>query len=173
MREDGSAMSSSDLCRGCGLCCDGNLFSHVPLARAELPSARRQGLAVVELPEGAALRQCCPALQARECSVYATRPEACRRYHCRLFGALTRGAVSLEQALAVVARAHALLAQVEQGLEPEADRLASVLERARYAAWGGEPEAVARTSAARERAEAFLDEHFHGGPRRFVGPPGE
>ncbi|MFY0580866.1 hypothetical protein ACN28S_47425 [Cystobacter fuscus] len=42
-------MSSSDLCRRCGLCCDGNLFSHVPLEHAEVDAARRQGLEVVRL----------------------------------------------------------------------------------------------------------------------------
>jgi uncharacterized protein len=67
----------------------------------------------------------------------------------------------------VVDQAHALLAVVERGLEPEADRLSSVLERARFASWGGADGSSSSTNAARERAEAFLDEHFHGGPRRF------
>jgi uncharacterized protein len=89
-------MSSSDLCRRCGLCCDGNLFSHVPLAHAEVDAARRHGLEVVQLAGGApALRQCCPALHARQCSVYGARPEGCRRYGCRLLDALSRQTVSL------------------------------------------------------------------------------
>jgi hypothetical protein len=161
--------SSSELCRRCGLCCDGNLFSHVGLAPSEVDAARRHGLAVVALAEGApALRQCCPALQHRQCTVYAERPEGCRRFGCRLLDALARGEVSLEQALAVVEGAHALLSDVERGLEPDPDPLASVLERARFAAWG-EDAGASGTRAARERAEAFLDRHFHGGPRRFGG----
>lgn len=161
-------MSSSDLCRRCGLCCDGTLFSHVPLEHAEVDAARRHGLEVVRLAGGApALRQCCPALHARQCSVYGARPQGCRRYGCRLLGALTRQTVSLEQALAVVEQAHALLAAVERGLEPDADRFSSVLERARFASWGGGEGSSSSLNAARERAEAFLDEHFHGGPRRF------
>lgn len=156
-----------ELCRHCGLCCDGNLFSHVALAPSEVDAARRNGLAVVALVEGApAIRQGCPALKTRQCTVYAERPEGCRRFECRLFGALSRKEVPLPEALAVVARAHALLAEVERGLEPDADPRASVLERARFAAWG-EDGGVAGTRAARERAEAFLDRHFHGGPRRF------
>ncbi|MET0404380.1 MAG: YkgJ family cysteine cluster protein [Cystobacter sp.] len=161
-------MSSSDLCRRCGLCCDGNLFSHVPLERAEVDAARRQGLVVLELPgQGPALRQGCAALHDRQCSVYDARPLGCRRYGCQLLAALEQKALPLEDALAVVEQAHSLLAEVERELEPDPDPAASVLERARFASWGGDAETTARTTAARERAEAFLDQHFHGGPRRF------
>jgi len=165
-------MSLSELCQRCGLCCDGNLFSHVPLRHAEVDAARRNGLDVVSLADGApALRQGCTALKGRQCSLYAERPEGCRRYACRLFHALAGGTVSFPEALAVVERAHALLSAVERGLPPETDpRPASVLERARFAAWGGEGGFSAETDAARERAESFLDQHFHGGPRRFDDP---
>ncbi|HEX5746587.1 MAG TPA: YkgJ family cysteine cluster protein [Archangium sp.] len=165
-------MSLSELCRRCGLCCDGNLFSHVPLQRAEADAARRNGLEVVALADGApALRQGCTALKGRQCSVYAERPEGCRRYACRLFNAVAGGSVSFEQSLQVVEQAHALLAAVERSLGPGTDPgPASVLERARFAAWGEDGGFSSETSAARERAEAFLDQHFHGGPRRFEAP---
>ncbi len=159
--------SASELCRRCGLCCDGNLFSHVALRPAEVDTARRTGLAVVALAEGApAIRQCCPALKQRQCTAYAARPEGCRRFECRLLKALEQGEVSFPEALGRVERAHGLLADVARHLEPELDPLASVLERARFAAWG-EDGGAPGTGAARERAEAFLDAHFHGGPRRF------
>lgn len=162
-------MSLSELCRGCGLCCDGNLFSHVPLQPAEVGAARRNGLDVVPLANGApAIRQCCTALKGRLCTLYAERPEGCRRYACQLFNALAGGTVSFEEARSVVEQAHALLSAVERGLPPDTDpRPGPVLERARFAAWGEEGEFSSETSAARERAEAFLDQHFHGGPRRF------
>lgn len=165
-------MSLSELCRRCGLCCDGNLFSHVPLQRAEVDAARRNGLDVVSLADGSpALRQGCTALKERQCSVYTERPEGCRRYACRLFNALAGGTASSEEALRVVQQAHALLAAVERHLPPDPEpRPASVLERARFAAWGEDSGFSSETSAARERAEAFLDQHFHGGPRRFDGP---
>lgn len=164
-------MSPSELCQRCGLCCDGNLFSHVPLERAEADTARRNGLAVVSLADGSpALRQCCTALKGRQCSLYAERPEGCRRYACRLFLALAAGTASFEEARSVVERAHALLSSVERGLAPGTDaRPTSVMERARFASWGEDGGFSPETSAARERAEAFLDQHFHGGPRRFEG----
>lgn len=166
-------MSLSELCRSCGLCCDGNLFSHVPLQGAEVDAARRNGLEVVSLANGSpALSQCCTALKGRQCTLYTERPEGCRRYACRLFNAVAGGTVSFEEARSVVEQAHTLLAAVERGLAPCTDpRPASVLERARFAAWGEDGGFSSETSAARERAEAFLDQHFHGGPRRFEGDP--
>ncbi|MFY0564438.1 YkgJ family cysteine cluster protein [Archangium lansingense] len=165
-------MSLSELCRSCGLCCDGNLFSHVPLQRAEADAARRNGLEVVSLADGSpAVRQCCTALKGRSCTLYAERPEGCRRYACRLFNALAGGTVSFEEARSVVEQAHALLSAVERGLAPDTDpRPTSVLERARFAAWGEAGGFSSEIDAARERAEAFLDQHFHGGPRRFEDP---
>ncbi|WNG42766.1 YkgJ family cysteine cluster protein [Archangium minus] len=167
-------MSLSALCLRCGLCCDGNLFSHVALRSDEVASARRHGLDVEALVGGApALRQCCTALSQRRCTLYAERPEGCRAYGCRLFKELAAGRVSLEDALAVVDRAHALLSALNEGLPPDTDaRPSPVMERARFADLsedGLSPE----TRALRERTEVLLDEHFHGGPRRFAHAPGE
>ena len=164
-------MLLSALCQRCGLCCDGNLFSHVPLQRAEVAAARQSGLDVVELAGGApALRQGCPALKGRQCSVYAERPEGCRRYGCRLYGALERREISLEEAVAVVEQAHGLLSAVEAGLGPDPEaRPPPVMERARFADLSEDGGLTPEARAARERAEAFLDHHFHGGPRRVVG----
>ncbi|WP_257461017.1 YkgJ family cysteine cluster protein [Archangium lipolyticum] len=162
-------MSLSELCRRCGLCCDGNLFSHVPLQGSEVEAARRNGLDVVALADGSpAVRQGCTALKGRQCSLYAERPEGCRRYDCQLFKKLAGKRVSFEDALAVVEQAHALLSAVERCLGPDTDpRPSSVLERARFAAWGEDGASSSETCAARESAEAFLDRHFHGGPRSF------
>ncbi len=168
-------MSLSTLCQRCGLCCDGNLFSHVPLQQEEVASARRLGLDVVELVGGApALRQGCSALKDRRCSLYAERPQGCRAYGCRLFSEVAGGRVSLNQALAVVDRARALLSALEASLPPDTDpRPSPVLERARFADLTEDGGPSPETRALRERTEAFLDEHFHGGARRFPGASGE
>ncbi len=100
-------MSLETLCRACGLCCDGSLFSRVPLAPSErVPEA---ALAVVTNDKGGRhVPQRCAALSGTVCQVYAERPLACRRYECLLFGALRSGEVSLDEALAVVTQARAL-----------------------------------------------------------------
>jgi uncharacterized protein len=116
-------MSLETLCQACGLCCDGTLFTRVPLGPAEqVPEAR---LAVVTNDKGGRhVPQRCAALAGTVCQVYAERPLACRRYECLLFGAVRSGEVSLEEALSVVAQARAL---VEQGAPRE--------ERERYLAF--------------------------------------
>ncbi|MGZ3458289.1 MAG: YkgJ family cysteine cluster protein, partial [Archangium sp.] len=150
-------MSPSDLCRRCGLCCDGNLFSHVPLERAEVSAARCGSLDVVELADGApALRLCCTALKGRQCTRYAERPEGCRRYVCQLLTGLAEGRVSPEEALAVVEQAHALLSALEAGLAPEASSPPpSILERARFADLADRAPSP-ELRVLRERTEDFL-----------------
>jgi Fe-S-cluster containining protein len=97
------------LCQACGLCCDGTLFTRVPLGPDEVvPEVR---LAVARNDKGARyVPQRCGALEGTVCQVYAARPLACRRYQCLLFNAQREGEVSLQDALAVVRRAQALVA---------------------------------------------------------------
>ncbi len=158
-------MSLSTLCQRCGLCCDGSLFTHVPLQPGEVEAAKRNALDVVARADGSpALRQRCAALDGARCTAYAERPEACRRYHCLLFSALAEGEVSLPEALGVVDQAHALIARVDEALGPSpGDAPRAALQRARRAQLpehGGplRPEA----QDAQERAEQFLDRHFRG-----------
>jgi Fe-S-cluster containining protein len=130
-------MPLSTLCQRCGLCCDGNLFKSVPLQPTEVEPLRRLSLPVIERSDGSpGLAQRCAALEGRCCTVYAQRPEACRRYRCNLFTALAEGEVSLDEALTVVDGAHSQLRAVETGQAP------------------------------REPAEAYLDRHFRGRQRR-------
>jgi Fe-S-cluster containining protein len=113
-------MSLSTLCLRCGLCCDGTLFTHVPLRRTEVAPLRALGLPVKEREDGTpVLPQRCAALDGSRCTAYTERPEGCRRYHCHLFSALAEGEVSLDEALAVVDRAHALLASAGSERGPE------------------------------------------------------
>lgn len=97
-------MSLEALCQSCGLCCDGSLFSRVPLGVDEqVPEVK---LAVVTNERGGRhVPQRCAALEGTVCQVYAQRPLACRRYECLLYGALRGGEVSLPEALDVVRRA--------------------------------------------------------------------
>lgn len=99
------------LCRRCGLCCDGSLFTSVPLAGDEIEPARRRGLVVITRGDGTpGVRQRCAALADGGCAVYEERPRCCRAYRCMLLTALGDDEVSLDDALVVVAEAHARLA---------------------------------------------------------------
>ena len=95
------------LCRACGLCCDGTLFTRVPLAAGEVVPDAELEVRTTE-QGGRYVPQRCAALGGTVCGVYARRPLACRRYECLLFGALRENEVSLGEALQVVARAKEL-----------------------------------------------------------------
>ena len=99
------------LCTRCGLCCDGTLFADVELAgRAE--AARLEGLGLeIEDDDTPAplLVQPCAALRGRKCGIYEHRPNCCRTFECRLLQDARRGEVSVDSALATIAKALALV----------------------------------------------------------------
>jgi Fe-S-cluster containining protein len=163
-------MSLSTLCQRCGLCCDGNLFSTVPLRRPEIAAMERLGLAVIKRPDGTSpgFTQRCTALEGTCCKVYAERPEACRRYTCFLLTALAEEETSLRDALQVVDEAHARIQAVEALLPPaQADAPRAVLLRAQKEDLpenGGPLPPQIREPWL--QAENYLDRHFRGRHRR-------
>jgi uncharacterized protein len=101
----------SELCRGCGLCCDGTLFTHVGLEPEDVERLRVLGIPTERRRSGAeVLPQRCSALKGRDCQIYESRPASCRAYNCLLAQALIEGRVTLEQAQATVAKAQRLVA---------------------------------------------------------------
>ena len=143
----GMDAAASTLCRRCGLCCDGNLFTAVPLADDEVAAARRGGLVVIGQDGASRLRQRCAALTDGGCGVYDERPRRCRSYRCMLLVAVTEDEVGLAEALAIVDGARARLVAADAA-SPGAG---AVLQRAR----GCE----APSPAVRE-ALAYLGRHF-------------
>lgn len=102
----------SILCRGCGLCCDGSLFTHVGLEADELERLRALGIATRQLPSGTVvLAQRCSALKGRDCQIYKDRPSSCAEYQCLLATSLVEDEVTLEEAQAAVRKAQRLIAE--------------------------------------------------------------
>lgn len=104
-------MAADTVCQACALCCDGALFTRVPLAVDDAAPAEVR--AVTTPTGGRYLPQPCAALQGTRCTVYAERPIACRRFECLLLAALRDGEVDEPGALEVVAKARALQAAGE------------------------------------------------------------
>lgn len=101
----------SRLCRGCGLCCDGSLFTHVGLEPGEADQLHALGIPTRVLRSGTeVLAQRCCALKGRDCQIYADRPKSCAAYQCLLAESLLEGEVTLEEAEATVKKAHRLIA---------------------------------------------------------------
>jgi Fe-S-cluster containining protein len=154
-----------ELCLRCGLCCDGTLFTHVPLEPDEAQRVRDAGVPVDSNAEGqSSIRQCCAALRGTRCSIYEVRPGTCRRFRCLLLGAVEEDEVSLKEALRVVDQARQLLGRLDDALEGAApEGGGSVTHRARLAHRPdqGMPLPTEARRQLRE-TEAFLDKHFRG-----------
>jgi len=138
------------LCLACGLCCDGNLFTQVPVRSDELERVRRRGLPILERSNGHVLPQRCAALDGCRCEIYDDRPAACRGYRCMLYAAMGEGEVSLPEALEIVAQAHAKIAAAQDPGE------GAVMQRARQARQSG---TLASASPAAQ-ALMYLSRHF-------------
>lgn len=88
-----------DLCRRCGLCCDGTLFESLPVAAdAPLPPvlaafARRFGF----------IPQPCPCHRG-VCTVYAERPSVCAAFRCEVLKDYEQGKIALAEAEALIAQ---------------------------------------------------------------------
>jgi Fe-S-cluster containining protein len=101
---------SEDLCRACGLCCDGTLFDVVKLEAGDdarqlsalgLPIKVSRGKSPV-----ARFPQPCVALCAdRSCRLYANRPWQCRTFECRLYQEAQTGRTSYATAHRLVKQA--------------------------------------------------------------------
>lgn len=116
---------AEDLCRTCGMCCDGTLFDLVRLepgddarrlARLGLPLAAARGRQAARFP------QPCAALCADgSCRVYADRPGQCRAFECGLLREAKAGRVSFAAAARRVTTAKRRANQVRRLLRALGD----------------------------------------------------
>jgi uncharacterized protein len=144
----------SELCRRCGLCCDGTLFTQVPLAPAEAEALCGRVGTRVEADGSQVLPQRCGALHGEGCGVYAERPAVCRAFRCLLLTAAQEGEVSAQEALRLIAEAHRRLEALEQALPSQPGAAGgSVVRRARR---------VPALRAPLGELERFVERHFRG-----------
>jgi hypothetical protein len=123
------------ICVGCGLCCDGTLFSHLAVAdESDLGMPLRQlGVEVVVEADPPAFALPCPAVVDGVCSIYdRQRPRACAAFFCDLHAAVEAGTTSWDDARATIAETRALRDRVRAGAADEAELRTAV--RARFRA---------------------------------------
>ncbi len=180
VRDRVTAMSPGEqLCRACGLCCDGTLFHHVKLGAGDDPRALRANgmnlLASRARPPIRRLPQPCAALCAdRSCRIYARRPTQCRTFECRVFQDLTAGRITAQAAMLLVRRARRWADRARQLLRRlgGGDEHRPLSERfllARRRAESGEADATARETCAdlslvMHRLHLLAHEKFHTRP---------
>src|SRR5476651_797165 len=106
----GAVNSGEQLCRACGLCCDGTLFDLVKLERGDdAGNLKALGLPV-SLSRGkqpvARFPQPCSALcEDRTCRIYADRPWQCRTFRSQVFKDAKAGRITFAAALPLVKHA--------------------------------------------------------------------
>ncbi len=112
------ATDATALCKACGLCCTGHLFSWVRLKASELTPSEKLGLNVIRNdPRQRGFTQPCPAWNG-QCTIYNSPhyPRGCDSYKCKLLRELLDESVSLPDALAVVENAKDLIRTLEAQL---------------------------------------------------------
>jgi Fe-S-cluster containining protein len=90
----------SRLCRTCGLCCDGSIFSDVRLQYADsAQELKALGFRIQHKKKGDFFNQPCSAFKNKACSVYHQRPSRCRAFECQQLKRLAQGETTEESVL--------------------------------------------------------------------------
>jgi uncharacterized protein len=158
---EGPLADASALCLGCGLCCNGVMFSQVRAEPSEAPKLRETGLEVERIGDRLKFRLPCPLHHEGQCGIYSDRPQRCRTFRCALLKRLDSGETTLAEARATVGQARKMLARVTE-LDPASAQFG---ERARLRA---EPLAADGENAGLRRRvmieslalDLFLDRNF-------------
>jgi uncharacterized protein len=107
---------SQTLCKACGLCCSGHLFSWVRLNANELDKVENLGLRVIRNdPRQRGFLQPCPVWKNGICSVYESPdyPSSCRKYKCIVLRKLLDEEISLDEGLTQIQETLSLIREVE------------------------------------------------------------
>ena len=175
---------SQELCRSCGLCCDGTLFSRAPVGADErVHPTLAAGGSWTERDGTRFFALACCAFSGT-CTIYdQERPRVCGRFKCALLRNCETGAVGWNDAAAIIATAKTRSAAVRRamnsalgvGAAPGSSRtslsqLRKQLQTSRDAA---ESQIAFRARHGRIFAEhaalrEYLRRHFRPGPRRHA-----
>jgi len=109
------ASEATSLCKACGLCCTGHLFSWVRLKAIELTPLEKMGVQVIrDDPRQRGFTQPCPMWNG-QCTIYDSLhyPRGCDSYKCKLLRELLDESVALSKALTVVQQAKEMIKELE------------------------------------------------------------
>ncbi|WKZ49100.1 MAG: hypothetical protein QY306_06995 [Anaerolineales bacterium] len=112
------ASEATTLCKACGLCCTGHLFSWVRLKATELSPSEKLGLKVIrDDPRQRGFLQPCPVWKGI-CTVYDSPhyPKGCDSYKCKLLRELLDESVRLPDAMKIVSETKSMIRKVEKQL---------------------------------------------------------
>lgn len=104
-----------NICLDCGLCCDGTMFQDVALD--EQDRLRLEAVGVSFAYGTASFPQPCWAATSRGCSIYDSRPLACRTERCLLLRRWEAGDVPYDEARALIVSTIALRDRVRPQIQ--------------------------------------------------------
>ncbi|MBL8100044.1 MAG: hypothetical protein JNK81_12730 [Anaerolineales bacterium] len=108
--------NAQTLCKACGLCCSGHLFSWVRLNANELDKAEALGLNVIRNdPRQRGFLQPCPVWQSGVCTVYTSPdyPRSCAKYKCIVLRKLLDEEIDFHDAMNQIQETLSLIREVE------------------------------------------------------------
>ncbi len=146
------------------MCCDGTLFERATTRPQEADRLRGFGLTI--LADEAHFALPCHLLDGSRCTIYADRFRICRTFRCSLLTALDAGRVTADRAIALVAEAKRLRADVAR-IDPAAVQVRHRRERiADSAGWASVSDAQQRRRDAEtylrlSTLDRFLRKHFY------------
>ena len=95
--------SAVNICVGCGLCCDGTIFTEVTLVDVdEQPPLIAVRAEITQRRDQFFLGQPCAASTPAGCSIYEERPALCRTYKCDLLRRRDIGEITTSAAATIV-----------------------------------------------------------------------
>lgn len=108
----------ASICVGCGLCCDGTLFSHLAaLDEGDLGLPLQMlGVELIYEADPPAFALPCPAVADGVCTIYDLhRPRACHEFECDVALAVADGRLAVADARAIITRTMAVRDDVRAG----------------------------------------------------------
>lgn len=107
---------ADSICVGCGMCCDGTLFSRASVTSNDDPALLATLGFVTKADETDQwFIQPCQAFGGGHCQVYDQRPHTCRRFRCALLVEHEDNALPAAEALRVIRQAADLRDRVRTG----------------------------------------------------------
>jgi Fe-S-cluster containining protein len=162
-----------EICLTCGLCCDGTMFDFVFLSHDE--GASLAAIAEIERrADRATLPSPCAFLRGCACSIYESRPRACRKFRCKTLRDLSAGRIERDEALARIAAVKDAFERVRPWLAPgeslwSARRRRTELLAEKRSMRTEEGEFVLRSAA----LDLLLERHFRIDGSRLFAAEGE
>ena len=148
--------SDTDPCVGCGMCCDGTMYSMGKAEPGEESRIAAHGLSLIEHDGQRYFSMPCRHSCEGRCAIYEERFAKCRSYKCKLLKEYQLGGTSPEAAHEIVQtalelRSDALAAHPDAGLSTDRTRLRSEFGRSK-----DHRDLVLRMAA----LDYYLDVHF-------------